>query len=137
MYAYKGLCKGMRSGYDPNFVYQKRVNKHPEPDRESKDACGVGLHLCKRIIDIPNFIPNLNEIWLTEYNPEDVIAEDETKIRLSKINLVKGIKWAKLKPIYDRYLAELKTINDRYWTERNTIEDRYGAELKQVFMVAL
>ncbi len=130
-FLFKGLTAKLRSSYDPSFIYNHHGwTVHPNPDTESTDACGVGLHLCKRIIDIPHYIPSLSCIYLARYRGK--LGESIDKIRVKSVALITGVAWAKLKPIYDDYEAKLKTIYDDYRAKLKTIDDDYEAKLKTI-----
>ena len=152
---FKGLTKGMASYYDPSFVYKVGVwNTCPELDTTSKEACGQGLHLCKRIKDVKKFVPDLEFICSAKYRNK--VAEDSEKVRVGQVLLTHIIPWSKLAsldedyakkrapldkdyakkraPLYEDYAKKLAPLDKDYAKKRAPLDKDYEKKLRQKFL---
>ena len=125
---YKGLRVGMRSGYNPEFVYRAGWNHHPDPDLLSKEACGRGIHLCLRIIDVPSFVLALDQVWECRYKDTDVLGRDNTKVRVKSVRLLRQVSWASLRTLIDEYWASLQSLADEWGAKLRTRYEEYWAK---------
>jgi len=85
-YYYKGTLAGGVSGYSPNFVYKLGWNTEPSADFESKEPCGVGIHLAKTIFDADWYVKGAKEFYFAY--PDKILGEDDTKIRTNRAFLM-------------------------------------------------
>jgi len=125
---FKGLTKGMASYYDPSFVYKIGVwNTCPELDTVSKEACGKGLHLCKRIEDVKGFVPDLAFVCSVKYRNK--VAEDSEKVRVNGVLLTRIIPWSKLAPLYEDYKKKCTLLDEDYKKKLAPLDEDYEKKL--------
>ena len=130
---FKGLQKGMRSSFDPSFVYiAGEWNVHPNPDTKSTGACGRGLHLCKRIRDIPHYVGRVKFVCLANYRGK--LGEDEEKIRVKAVLLTGIVPWAKLAPLYRDYQQKRAPLDQDYEQKRAPLDQDYAQKLRKKFL---
>jgi hypothetical protein len=77
------------SKYDHNFKYTLGHIVHPNPDRISKDACGIGIHLAKTMRDAKQYFPNATEYYLAKAG--EIIAQDFNKVRCADCYILRKL----------------------------------------------
>ena len=79
--------------YTGRTNYRAAIGKeieHPNPNRESKDACGVGFHVGKTLYGAGKYCKP-EAIFEIHYLKVRVLGEDEHKVRVSKLKVVKEL----------------------------------------------
>jgi hypothetical protein len=121
---FKGLLEGYRSGYDKDFIYKVgEWTIHPDPDTVSKEACGRGLHLCKRLLDVPNLVPDVHDVCWCYYR--GTLGEDNSKVRAKAVRLVSVCSWAKLAPLHEDYEKNKAPLHEDYEKNKATLHEDY------------
>ncbi len=117
MTLYKWLTSEMTSHRDKQFRWwPEGTHEATEFDDESMGAKGRGLHLLKRPVDALRF-----GHWpghLFEAEAVDPIAEDDFKVRCSKVRLIQEVNRARVfGPQGDRFTKFLSWLADIPWLE--------------------
>lgn len=86
-YYIKATLDGGTSGYDPRFKYKVGFNKHPKPDFESKESCGVGIHLAKNVSIARNYVNKASELYLATIAGK-ILGKDRSKVRVDSCNIL-------------------------------------------------
>lgn len=102
MKGYKFLQANLASNYDSDFhypapTYDPKTSKwiptawikHPNPDKTSKDACGVGFHLMKK--PLPKYGRYTGNCYLAE--GQQLLGKDDNKARFAKIRLLRPVSF--------------------------------------------
>lgn len=88
-YYFKATRNNGESGYDSGFRYKLGMNIHPKPDKKSRAACGIGIHLAKTIEVALRFVSRASEIYLAK--PGVILGEDDEKLRCGSCFLIKKL----------------------------------------------
>ncbi len=137
-YYFKATKDGMVSGYDPDFVHTMGLNKHPNPDRESKDPCGRGVHLAKTFYDALRYVKAAAEVYLV--TSTDIIAGDAEKIRVGEYNVLWRIPQqiikayqSKLDALYKEYMYKMGTLYKEYQSKRDVLDGEAVQEILRLY----
>ena len=87
-YYIKATLKGGKSAadYEPVIHYKAGWNEHPDPDRDSKEECGRGIHLAIDIETSKRYVCGQQYYLATEWG--NVLGEGIDKIRVDKCYLI-------------------------------------------------
>lgn len=88
-YLIKATMKDGRSYNTPTITYKKGIVAHPNPDRKSKDSCGVGIHLAKTLRVANLFVPRAEEFYFAE--PGVILGEDSEKVRCASCRIIRRL----------------------------------------------
>jgi hypothetical protein len=96
-YYYKATLKNGVSVREPKIIYRIGLIVHTNPDRSSKEACGVGIHLAKTLCAARKYVPRAEEFYLAEAGV--ILGEDEDKIRCASCKIIKQLTNRQLRHI--------------------------------------
>jgi len=115
---YKATLDNGESSSHPAIFYRAGKVVHPNPDRESKSSCGVGIHLAKSIKAAQKYVPKATEIYLAK--PCTILGEDSEKVRCDSCRIIKRLSGSDV---------------ERLAKEELTAEERRRKEWKAYFEV--
>lgn len=123
---YKVTDCGMVSQHDKNYIYKFGLNEERNAEN-SKEVCGIGLHLAKTIVFAKSMARYGSEIYLAR--PGVIIAEDASKARCKYVwidKLLSPIEVAKLE-------KEEKEVEEKRQLEiiKQKEEEKYNQEIRQ------
>ncbi len=121
-YYFKATLDNMVSGYDPNFVHKMGHNKHPNPDRESKDVCGKGVHLARSIHDALSYVRGATEIYFA--TSTDIIGGDDSKVRVGEYDILFRISQG----IVNDYQSKHSALYKGYQSKRSALSKDYQSK---------
>lgn len=89
---FKTTRRGGKSETAPHIIYRVGMVVHPDPDRESKSACGKGIHLWKTLKEAERFFVSGAEKEIYLASPGVILGEDSTKIRCASCDIIKKLR---------------------------------------------
>jgi len=119
-YYIKATLKGGKSAadYEPVIHYKAGWNEHPDPDRDSKEECGRGIHLAIDIETSKRYVCGQQYYLATEWG--NVLGEGIDKIRVDKcylipipLNLLEAYEKA-IAPAWETYLKVRAPAREAY-----------------------
>lgn len=117
---YKATKSHGVSGQDPNFIYHIGVNKHPNPDRKSKDACGIGIHLAKTIEAAKRYVRDWSEIY--EAKAGKILGENSNKVRCTSCELIRIIERKRKDVVFPNKPCLCEEWINEHWNDISQLE---------------
>lgn len=118
-YYIKATLENGVSGGSPIITYKVGVVIHPDPDRESKDACGVGIHLAKTLRAARKYVPVAKEFYFAI--PGVILGEDEHKVRCASCKIIKRLTPSDLAQLENDEMTDEEKLKKEI-----ELRERYG-----------
>jgi hypothetical protein len=119
---YKATLENGVSQNTPTITYKVGKVVHPNPDRESKESCGRGIHLAKFIRAAREFVPKAREFYIAK--PGAILGEDDKKVRCDSCRIIRRLSDDEVK-----YLSEQELTTE----EKHRKELEVEAEMRKLY----
>jgi len=116
----KATLKNGTSYNTPTITYEPGIIVHPNPDRKSKNSCGVGIHLAKSLRSSKHFVPKAEEFYFAE--PGVILGEDSEKVRCASCRIVRRLTPADIKRLEKRELTKEELLRQEEQARKEKLE---------------